>query len=105
MIDISKNDWKLFRERLPDWQERYMGNLLQEYNKLISGNTAASERFWALDERIRKDKRSPGVQLTISRSSVFDALIRLLNDGVITMNDLADFSNELKDRISFLRQL
>ena len=105
MIDISKNDWKLFRERLPDWQERYMGNLLQEYNKLISGNTAASERFWALDERIRKDKRSPGVQLTISRSGVFDALIRLLNDGVITMNDLADFSNELKDRISFLRQL
>ena len=23
-MELSKNDWKLFRERLPGWQERYM---------------------------------------------------------------------------------
>ncbi len=26
-MELSKNDWKLFRERLPGWQERYMDKL------------------------------------------------------------------------------
>ena len=26
-MDISKKDWKLFREKLPDWQENYMDKL------------------------------------------------------------------------------
>ena len=26
-MDISKADWKLYRERVPDWQEHYMENL------------------------------------------------------------------------------
>jgi hypothetical protein len=27
MVEISKSDWKLFRERLPEWQEHYMERL------------------------------------------------------------------------------
>ena len=27
MVEISKADWKLFRERIGDWQERYMERL------------------------------------------------------------------------------
>jgi hypothetical protein len=27
MVEISKSDWKLFRERLPKWQEHYMDRL------------------------------------------------------------------------------
>ena len=45
IMDTSKNDWKLFRERLPGWQERYMANLLQEYSAIISQESAASDRF------------------------------------------------------------
>ena len=104
MIDISKKDWEKFRERLPVWQERYMDRILLEYIQLLSGKEAASDRFWSLDERIKRDRRSPGVRITISRSSIFDALIRLLNDEVITMEDLSDFSDELKARISRFQQ-
>ena len=104
MIDISKKDWEKFRERLPVWQERYMDRILLEYIQILSGKEAASDRFWSLDERIKRDRRSPGVRLTISRSSIFDALIRLLNDEVITMEDLSDFSDELKARISRFQQ-
>ena len=25
---ISKSDWKLFREKLPEWQEKYMEKLV-----------------------------------------------------------------------------
>lgn len=30
MVEISKADWKLFRERIGDWQERYMEKLSKE---------------------------------------------------------------------------
>ena len=30
-VDITKSDWKLFRERLPGWQEKYMERLVEEY--------------------------------------------------------------------------
>ena len=34
-MELSKSDWKLFRERLPNWQERYMDNLIREYAKFF----------------------------------------------------------------------
>lgn len=29
MVEISKQDWKLFRERVPEWQEHYMERLIR----------------------------------------------------------------------------
>lgn len=30
-MEVSKNDWKLFRARIGDWQEAYMGRLGKQY--------------------------------------------------------------------------
>ena len=30
MVVISKSDWKLFLEKLPDWQEHYMERLTKQ---------------------------------------------------------------------------
>ena len=30
MVEISKADWKLFRERVPEWQEHYMEQLAKK---------------------------------------------------------------------------
>ena len=30
-MEISKADWKLYRERVSDWQEHYMEQLTKEY--------------------------------------------------------------------------
>ena len=35
MVEISKRDWKLFRERVSDWQERYMEQLTKEYIEIL----------------------------------------------------------------------
>ena len=35
-MEISKKDWKLFREKLAGWQENYMDKLTKEY---IHGNS------------------------------------------------------------------
>ena len=49
-MDISKKDWKLFRERLSGWQEKYMEGLVKEYaNFLNDDKKPASEKFWKLE--------------------------------------------------------
>ena len=63
MPDISKADWKLFRERISEWQEAYMERLAREYIALLSSEEPASKKFWDLEKRIREDKRMPGVLL------------------------------------------
>lgn len=104
-MDISKGDWKLFREKLPEWQEAYMERLNNEYVALLTSNEKASDKFWALDERIKQDRRRPGVILEMSKSNAVLNIVRLIHDDVITIDDLNDFSNELRDRVSFLLAL
>ena len=88
-----KNTW---------WQESYMDKLNKEYIELLSSEGKPSEKFWALEERIRNDKKDTGVQLKMSRSNCIPNIISLLNEGAITMKDLEEFSDELKETIHFI---
>ena len=99
MIDISKQDWKLFREKLPEWQEAYMEKLIKEYSKLLNSSEPASEKFWALEERIKKDKKNPGVILEVSKSEAIWDIATMIKKKVITTEDLSDFSSDLKDAV------
>ena len=96
---FTKKDWALFREKISDWQEAYMNKLNKEYIELLSGEGRHSEKFWTLEERIRNDKKDKGVQLKMSRSNCIPNIISLLNEEVITMEDLDEFSDELKETI------
>ena len=55
---MNESDWKLFKTRLPIWREAYMSRLIQEYIALLSGEGAASGKFWELDKRMREDKNA-----------------------------------------------
>lgn len=93
---FHESDWKLFRQKLPEWQEAYMERLNREYIHLLSGPGLASTKFWALEKRIFHDKKKPGVIVERSRSNMSLALLRLLADGVITRDDLDGFSPDLR---------
>lgn len=101
-MKITKQDWKLFRQKLPGWQEVYMDRLNREYAGILAGAGNPSDKFWALEKRIRQDKRSPGVQLQLSRTDLFSLLASLLADDVITLDDLDGFSQELQAAMRFL---
>ena len=49
-MEVSKQDWKCFRGKLPRWQESYMEGLIREYRELREEK--ASEKFWELEKRI-----------------------------------------------------
>ena len=96
-MNISKKDWKLFRERLSDWQENYMEGLVKEYvNFLNDDKKPASDKFWELEKRIKEDKSNTGVIMEMSKSEVIWDIVRLIRLKVITYDDLSDFSDELQ---------
>lgn len=101
-MEVSKSDWKLFRNRISDWQETYMERLTREYIDLLSGDENASDKFWKLEGRIKKDKKHPGVMLELSKGNMIFDIVALINSGVITTVDLEGFSDEIKESVNFL---
>lgn len=101
-MEVSKSDWKLFRTSIGDWQEAYMERLVKEYMDLLEGEENASDKFWKLEERIKKDKKHPRVMLELNKGNMIFDIVALINSGVITTADLADFSDELKESVDFL---
>ena len=99
-MNISKNDWKLFCKKLPDWQERYIERLIRKYVKLLDDDTKLpSEKFWKLNKQIEIDKRHPGVITDIRKSEAIWSIISLIRLKVISLDDLLDFSGELQNQI------
>ena len=102
MVEPSKRDWKLFREKIGDWQEHYMEKLVKEYADYLCSDLPASTKFWEMEKRIRKDKKTPGVCIELSKSSMFWDVAQLISDEVISMEDLAEFSDGLKEAVALI---
>ena len=99
MENVNEQDWKLFRKKLPVWQEAFMGKLIEEYAVILSKNILPSEKFWELEKRIFHDKEKVGVNAIMNRSGMIENIYSLLSEGAITKNDLSDFSEELQNKI------
>lgn len=98
---FTEKDWKLFRNKIADWQETYMDRLNKEYIELLSDDANPSEKFWRLEKRIKEDKKKTGVQLEMSRSNLIYNIMSLINEGAISFEDLEEFSDELKETVRF----
>ena len=82
----------------------YGGRLIEEYRSILESEKLSSEKFWALEKRIRQDKKSPGVIVDMRRSTMRLELMQLLFLGVIRPSDLEGFSQELRDGLIFVMQ-
>jgi len=98
---FTERDWKIFRNKIADWQESYMDRLGKEYIELLSEDVNPSDKFWSLDKRIKEDKKKTGVQLEMHRSNLIYNIISLIKEGAISYVDLEEFSDELKETVRF----
>ena len=95
---VVESDWKLFRKKLPEWQERHMQALLNDYSAIIAADGEdVATRFWKLERRIKKDVRHVGVCADMRRSMMGQDLQCLLREKDITPKDLEGFSDELRE--------
>lgn len=82
-----------------------MEKLVKAYAEYLTGEDAASTKFWTLDARIKKDRKLPGVQLALEKSNMVWDIALLTKDGVIDREDLEDFSGGLQEEVrGLLRQ-
>lgn len=102
MVEISKKDWKLFRERVPEWQEHYMEQLVKGYIQLLSSSGKASDHFWELEKRMKQDKKHPGVLLEMRKSEAIWDIAAFVGYKVITLADLEGFSDDLIDAVKLI---
>lgn len=99
---FTEKDWKLFRSKIADWQEAYMDRLNKEYIELLSESGNPSDKFWSLEERIKKDKKKTGVRAEMSRSNLINNIISLMNEGAICFENLEEFSDQLRETVRFI---
>lgn len=79
-----------------------MDQLNHEYIELLASDKPASTKFWDLEKRIRQDKKKPGVVIQMRRSSAYWDIATMVNDGTITLDDLDEFSDDLKDAVKLI---
>lgn len=97
--NFNENDWKLFRQKVPEWQEAYIDRRNKEYIQLLCESAAPSDKFWRLEKQIKTDRNKAGVCLDMRRSMMIENLIQLIYEGVISFADLDGFSAELRERV------
>lgn len=102
MVEPSKRDWKLYREKIDGWQEHYMEKLVKEYADYLCSDLPASTKFWEIEKRIKRDRKTPGVCIELRKSDMFWDIARLINDKVIAMDDLKEFSEDLKEAVALI---
>ena len=79
-----------------------MEHLCKEYAEILSSDDRGSDRFWKLWERIKEDRKCTGVIAQMSRSSMIMNLVDLIGEGAATLENLAEFSEEVQERVRFL---
>lgn len=106
MYNVKESDWKIFRKKIIGWQEGHMKKLNEEYIELLQRDENPAKNFWDLEKRIWNDKKSVGVAIDMRRSMMFNNILSLLNEEIIQLDDLNDFSeefqNDIKDVVNML---
>jgi hypothetical protein len=79
-----------------------MERLTKEYIELLSSPGNASDHFWELEKRIKKDKKNPGVLLEVRKSEALWDIAAFVGRGIITMDELEGFSEELIEAVQLI---
>ncbi len=79
-----------------------MERLVEEYITFLSSDQPASDKFWELEKRIKQDKKCPGVLIEMRKSSAIYDIVRLIGYKVISLDDLEEFSDDLKEAVKFM---
>ncbi len=93
---MAKSDIKIYRDKIGEWQEAYIEKLCKGYVELLQSDKLPSEKFWELEKRIKADKKNPGVMVSINKDEMIYDIVKLIKDDAITLEDLDDFSDELR---------
>jgi hypothetical protein len=97
----KESDWKRFRAIVPVLRERY----LAERNRTIAGLVGTpgrdeTDRFWDVHEFVQKEAKTLRLCLDgHSRSKMWQFMYAMRSVGMLTDEDLNEFSPELQEML------
>jgi hypothetical protein len=96
-----ESDWKVFRERVLEWRERYLETRNAELVRILTDDRRTpTERFWEVKKCLDEDAKLLRDLLDgHSRSKMEWFLILMCGHGFIGEADLDEFSDGLRERI------
>lgn len=99
---MLKADWKLFRQRIPEWRERYLqGRNMELVRSLADPDKSHTEQFWDTKEKMDEISRILTECLDhLSKLQMTQSLLLMIHYGMIDKNDLNEFSEVLRNKIS-----
>ena len=91
---------------MPEWRERYLQGVNRELVRLLSDPDRSSpDQFWDTKQKMKEETRILTKCLDgHSRSKVEWSLMLMLHHGLVKEDDLAEFSEELRERVLSLLQ-
>ena len=103
-IHINKKNGEILSRNRRGFYCKEKEKLIKEYVDYLNGDEPASTKFWRMEKRIKQDKVSPGVSIELRKKDMVFDLVRLINERVITFDDLEEFSDELREYVEFIQQ-
>ena len=102
----KESDWKLFSQKYYEWKNRYLEQFITEYKAILDSDDTPIDKFVELKERIHKDSRASVFHLPgrFSQNDMHLNIIALPDNGVITIDDLSEFSDDVRDMAEFIVQ-
>ena len=97
-MECIESDWKLFRTLIPVWRDRYVEKQLAKIReKLVQETEAPADIFWSVHDITKKQVKVLTDSFdNVSRSSMHLYLLTMYSYKIITLDDLKDFSEELR---------
>ena len=96
-----ESDWKEFRNIVPTLRERYLEELIPELTATLQDDSQTpTERFWSTHERIQEIEKILRACLDgHSRSRMMSYIFLMIRHQMMTEDDLAEFSEDLRERV------
>jgi len=102
MIDKPlESDWKSFSKHVPNWRERYLSRKNKEIVAMLEDSRKTpTEQFWDTKQFMKDEAKILTNCLDgHSRSKMTLSLQLMFRYGLIGEPDLAEFSEELRERV------
>jgi hypothetical protein len=105
--DITESDWRVFKRLRESALERHCETILSEVARVIDGNgESMHERYLAVYRLIQEcDQELESIFDTVRRSTAVAQLLNFRRAHLVTNEQFAKLSPELRDRIDALLKL
>lgn len=99
----KESDWKMFSAMVPVLRERYLAARNAEITALLTNPAQdETERFWtAMAEMEKQAKVLRRCLDGHSRSNMWEFMLAMIHAGMLTRDDLAQFSDELQRELAY----